>query len=43
MHGESIDAFSVGDSGVLGEIGDGDDTEAGPPENPAEAPSVECQ
>lgn len=32
FRGEVIDAFSVGDSGVLGDIGDGDDTEAGPPD-----------
>ncbi len=33
MRGESIDAFGVGESGVLGDIGDGDDTEAGPDED----------
>ncbi|GAB4436324.1 MAG: hypothetical protein OHK0015_28010 [Chloroflexi bacterium OHK40] len=37
--GEVVDAFSVGDSGVLGDIGDGDDTEAGPPEDPNDAPN----
>lgn len=39
--GESIDAFSVGESGVLGDIGDGDDTEAGPDEDPVEAPGTQ--
>jgi len=37
--GEVVDAFSVGDSGMLGDIGDGDDTEPGPPEDPDEAPN----
>jgi hypothetical protein len=37
--GEVIDTFSVGESGVLGDIGDGDDTEPGPPEDPGEAPN----
>jgi hypothetical protein len=36
--GGTVDAFSVGDSGVLGDIGDGDDTEPGPPEDSDEAP-----
>jgi hypothetical protein len=36
--GESIDAFSVGESGVLGEIGEGDETEPGPDEDPPAAP-----
>jgi hypothetical protein len=38
LRGEVIDAFSVGDSGVLGDIGDGNDTEPGPPEDPLAAP-----
>ena len=35
--GEVVDAFSVGDSGMLGDMGDG--TEPGPPEDPDEAPN----
>jgi hypothetical protein len=38
--GESIDAFSVGASGVMGEIGEGDDTEPGPDEDPPAAPDA---
>ncbi|GAB4440522.1 MAG: hypothetical protein OHK0015_36610 [Chloroflexi bacterium OHK40] len=38
MRGESIDGFGIGESGVLGDIGDGDDTEPGPNEDPAELP-----
>jgi hypothetical protein len=32
LRGEVVDAFSVGNSGVLGEIGEGDEVEAGPPD-----------
>jgi hypothetical protein len=39
LRGEIVDALSVGESGVLGDIGDGDDTDPGPPEDPVEAPS----
>jgi hypothetical protein len=33
---EIIDAFAVGESGVLGDIGNGGDSEAGPPEDPGD-------
>ena len=35
---EVIDGFSVGESGVLGDIGDGGDIEPGPPEDSVAAP-----